>query len=70
MANTRLMVRNMLRFASLTTGVTGIEIAAMTGRSNAAKKAAGMAKVRTLSIINQFQHLIDHELSNPMQSNV
>lgn len=48
MANRRLMVRNMLRFASLTTGVTGTEIAAMTGRSNAAKKAAGIAKVRTL----------------------
>ena len=54
MADARLMVRNVLRVESLTTGVTGIETAAITGRSNAAKIIAGTDKPRTLLILSQI----------------
>ena len=54
MADARLVVRNVLRVESLTTDVAGIETAAITGRSNAAKIIAGTDKPRTLSIISQI----------------
>ena len=54
MADARLVVGNVLRVESLTTDVVGIETAAITGRSNAAKIIVGTDKPRTLSIISQI----------------